>query len=289
MTTLFVTPTFTMPPPTGSVSYSLYQGSGINTATDLASSALPTQLIFDTRAGGPPVGIGTTGNAATMSVSPIFVGTADVAKSVITISASSIAPIQTAVTEGPIKMPLPSLAIVLIAAGLVAFLLIATLFLVVWCRKRSYRRGLHRRAQSEEFGNAPPAGGVIRKLGPAFEKSASAADPFSDIHASEPPTDTDPFADPEKPSHGHTRTGSDSFLSMRPPRAPYTHQPSASTGSTESSRVRKREMEEARRKDMAALTNLVRALDQKERQAQAEGRDRRSLPPVELFKAALVR
>ncbi|KAF8747284.1 hypothetical protein RHS01_11356 [Rhizoctonia solani] len=240
MTTLFVTPTFTMPPPTGSVSYSLYQGSGINTATDLASSALPTQLIFDTRAGGPPVGIGTTGNAATMSVSPIFVGTADVAKSVITISASSIAPIQTA---------------------------------------RSYRRGLHRRAQSEEFGNAPPAGGVIRKLGPAFEKSASAADPFSDIHASEPPTDTDPFADPEKPTHGHTRTGSDSFLSMRPPRAPYTHQPSASTGSTESSRVRKREMEEARRKDMAALNNLVRALDQKERQAQAEGRDRRSLPP----------
>ncbi|CAE6469766.1 unnamed protein product [Rhizoctonia solani] len=277
-----------MPTATGSVSYSLYQGSGVNTATELASSALPTQLIFDSKAGGAPVGVGTTGNAATMSVSPILVGTADVAKSVITTASTSTStPTQTGVFEGPKKLNSRLLAIVLIAVGVVGVLSIAMVFLFIRCRNRSRRRGFHRRAQSEEFGNAPPAGGVIRKLGPAYEKSSSAADPFSDIHASQSPTD--PFADPEKPTDEHARTGSDPFLSMGPPRAPYTHQPSASTGSTESSRVRKREMEEARRKDMAALNNLVRALDQKERQAQVEGRDRRSLPPVELFKAALVR
>ncbi|CEL55062.1 hypothetical protein RSOLAG1IB_01070 [Rhizoctonia solani AG-1 IB] len=255
MTTVIVTPTIAVPTGTGSVSYSLYQGSSVGTATELASSALPTQLIFDSKAGGAPVGFATTGNAATMSVSPVLVGTADVAKSVIATSTSSPIPTQTAILEKAEKLKPPVLAIVLGVVGVVIALSIAMLFCFIWSRNRSRKRKMHRRAQSEEFGNAPPAGGVIRKLGQAYEKSPSAADPFSDIHASEPPTD--PFADPEKPAHGHARAGSDSFMSMGPPRAPYTHQPSASTGSTESGRAKKREMEEARRKDMAALNNLV--------------------------------
>ncbi|KAG9079341.1 hypothetical protein FRC06_007813, partial [Ceratobasidium sp. 370] len=74
---------------------------------------------------------------------------------------------------------------------------------------------------------------------------------------------------------------------MTAPRQPYTHAASASTGSTASSKMRKKEMEDVRQRDMAALNNLARALDHKERAAEREGRDRKSLPPVELFKAAL--
>ncbi|KAG8728608.1 hypothetical protein FRC11_010640 [Ceratobasidium sp. 423] len=282
MTTLVVTPTFSLATATGT--YSLYQGNGVNTATDLASSALPTQLVFDTNAGGVPVGAATTGDVATMSVSPILVGTASVAKSVVAASPtadSTATPSSTSAPQSSRNSNVPILAIVL---ALVAAICISMMFLFLWYRKRARRRGhAHGRAGSEEYGTGPPASDVIRKLGPTFEKSA--ADPFSDAHAAEPPTD--PFADPEKPTY-HARTGSDSFLNMGP-RAPYMHAPSASTGSTASSRERKREVEQARRHDMAALDNLVRALDQKERQAQAEGRDRRSLPPVELFKAALIR
>ncbi|KAH7342162.1 hypothetical protein B0J17DRAFT_626545 [Rhizoctonia solani] len=286
MTTVIVTPTFVVPSATGSVSYSLYQGNGVNTASELASSALPTQLVFDTKAGGVPVGAATTGEVATMSVSPIFIGTADVAKSVVVpttstpTSDSNSTPTE-AIAAKVSRKNAPVLAIVL---ALVAVVCISMMFLFLWYRKRTRRRGhAHGRAGSEEYGTGPPAGDVLRKLGPAYEKSA--ADPFSDAHAAEAPSD--PFADPEKPSH--KRTESDSFLNMGAPRAPYTHAPSASTGSTASGRARKREMEDARQRDMTALNDLVRALDQKERQAQAEGRDRRSLPPVELFKAALIR
>lgn len=286
MTTLVVTPTFSIATTSG-VSYSLYQGNGVNTATDLASSALPTQLVFDTKAGGAPVGAATTGDVATMSVSPILVGTAEVAKSVVATSSttpeSTATPSSTSAPSSSGGRNVPVLAIVL---ALVAVVCISMMFLFLWYRKRTRRRG-HGRAGSEEYATGPPASDVLRKLGTNYEKSASAADPFSDAHAAEPPSD--PFADPEKTTYDHARSGSDSFLNMGAPRAPYTHAPSASTGSTASSRARKREMEEARKQDMAALNNLVRALDQKERQAQAEGRDRRSLPPVELFKAALIR
>ncbi|KAJ1307153.1 hypothetical protein OPQ81_001270 [Rhizoctonia solani] len=257
MTTLVVTPTFPIATATGPVSYSLYQGNGVNTATELASSALPTQLVFDSKAGGVPVGAASTGEVATMSVSPIFVGTADVAKSVVTPSSTSSSDspaTQTSAsgTQSSRSRNVPILAIIL---ALVAVVCISMMFIFLWFRKRARRRGhAHSRAGSEEYGIGPPASDVIRKLGPNLEKSASVADPFSDAHAA--PAPSDPFADPEKPTYGHARTGSDSFLSMRPPRAPYTHAPSASTGSTASSRARKREMEEARKKDMAALNNL---------------------------------
>jgi hypothetical protein len=171
--------------------------------------------------------------------------------------------------------------------ALVAACAIAGLLLFLWHRKRSRRRGQsHSRVNSED-NRAPPAGDVLRKLGgTTYEKY----DPFSDAHAVE---DADPFADPEKAEaqaqYAHTRSGSDSFLSMAAPRPPFTHAVSASTGSSSSGKARKKEMEEARQKDMMALNNLVRALDVKERNAEQEGRDRKSLPPVELFKAALVR
>lgn len=280
-TTLFVTPTETSQP----TSLSLYQGSGINTASDLASTALPTQLVFDTSVAGTPVGAATTGNAATVSVSPIVVGTADVAKSVVTAAPtsdaqSSATPTNTAPasssgsSSGDSSIPIAVIAVVAIVLGALAGLL-----LLLWHRKRTRKRGhSHGRVSSSEDGR-PPAGDILRKLG-TYEK----ADPFSDDHASQ---SVDPFADPEKPAHA--RSGSDSFLSMTPPRQPYTHAVSASTGSSASGRVRKKEMEDARKKDMMALNNLVKALDSKERKAEEAGRDRTSLPPVELFKAALVR
>ncbi|CAE7120609.1 unnamed protein product [Rhizoctonia solani] len=247
MTTVVVTPTFA----TGSVSYSLYQGNGVNTVSEIASTALPTQLVFDTKAGGTPVGAATTGDLVTMSVSPIMVGT--LGKSAVLPTSTSSPPTASPVSQTS-RRNVPIIPIIL---ALVAVLFIAMILLFLWYRKRARRRG-HTRAGSEEYGR-PPAGDVLRKLG-TYEKPA---DPFSDAHAS---PDSDPFADPPAPV-------------VRP----YTHTPSASTGST------KREMEQARKNDMVALHNLARALDQKERQAQAEGRDRRSLPPVELFKAALIR
>jgi len=175
--------------------------------------------------------------------------------------------------------------VVPIIMALVAACAIAGLLLFLWHRKRSRRRGTNHSRVSSEDNRGPPAGDVLRKLGgTTFEKS----DPFSDAHAVEA---VDPFADPEKgeAQFAHARAGSDSFLSMSAPRAPYTHAVSASTGSSASGKARKKDMEEARQKDMMALNNLVKALDVKERKAEEEGRDRKSLPPVELFKAALVR
>ncbi|KAL5635265.1 hypothetical protein ACGC1H_003082 [Rhizoctonia solani] len=268
MTTLVVTPTFVVPSATHAVSYSL--SDGVNTVTEIASTALPTRLVFDTQAGGGvPAGPANTELASAGKSVVASTSTPD----------STPAPTATETTTSPqsSRHNVPILAIIL---ALVGVTLISTMFLFLWYRRRARRRGhTHGRAGSEEYGTGPPAGDVLRKLGPAYEKSA--ADPFSDAHATDM---SDPFADPEKPAHAHS--GSDSFL---PVARPYTHAPTASTGSTASGRVGKREVEEARRKDMAALNDLVRALDQKERQAQAEGRDRRSLPPVELFKAALIR
>ncbi|EUC58810.1 transmembrane protein, putative [Rhizoctonia solani AG-3 Rhs1AP] len=258
MTTLVVTPTFVVPTVAGTVSYSL--SNGVNTATEIASTALPTRLVFDTQAGGGPPVVASTELASA--------GKSVVASTSTSDSASTPTPTEPTSSPQLSRHNVPILAIIL---ALVAATLISTMFLYLWYRKRARRRG-HGRTGSEESGTGPPAGDVLRKLGTAYEKSA--ADPFSDVHASDM---SDPFADPEKPA------GSDSFL---PVARPYTHAPSASTGSA---RVGKREAEETRRQDMAALNNLVRALDQKERQAQAEGRDRRSLPPVELFKAALIR
>lgn len=265
-------------------SVSLYQGNGVNTASELASSALPTQLVFDTSVAGIPVGAATTGNAATVSVSAIPVGTASANKSAITgaptasdSQASSTATLTPTVQAGK-DLTIPIAAIAVVAIVLAAFV---GLLLLVWQRKRTRKRSQsqgHGRASSTDD-SRPPAGDILRKLG-NYEK----ADPFSDDHASQ---SVDPFADPEKASHA--RSGSDSFLSMSAPRQPFTHAASASTGSSASGRVRKKEMEQARKKDMMALNNLVRALDSKERKAEETGRDRTSLPPVELFKAALVR
>ncbi|KAB5589219.1 Transmembrane protein [Ceratobasidium theobromae] len=257
MTTLVVTPTFTLS------SVSFYQGNGVNTATELASTALPTRLVFDSSATGIPI---ETGNAATISVSPIFVGTMDPKLATESTPSPSATPPSTP-SDKP-NTPIAAIIMAVVAVGA-----IAALFLFLWFRKRARRRG-HGRMESAESG--PPAVDVFRKLGPMYDKT----DPFSDANAI-----PNPFADPEKT---HTRADSDSFLNMAPSR-PFTHAASASTGSSASGKVRKREMDEARKRDMSALNDLVRALDQKDRQAKAEGRDRRSLPPVELFKAALVR
>jgi len=270
MTTLVVAPTFMVPSATatGVVSYSLYQGNGVNTATEIASTALPTQLVFDSQAEGARTVLPTISRAKSIAAS-----TSSTPDSTPT---STPTPTETPSSKSTSKRNAPILAIVLALVGVTC---ISMMFLFLWYRKRARRRGhAHGRAGSEEYGTGPPAGDVLRKLGSAYEKSSSAADPFSDAHASEPLSD--PFADPEKPVH--SRSGSDPLVSVA---RPYTHAPSASTGSA----MGKRQAEEARRQDMAALNNLVRALDQKERQAQAEGRDRRSLPPVELFKAALIR
>lgn len=279
-TTLFVTPTGTTAVP----SVSLYQGSGVNTASDLASTALPTQLVFDTSVAGSPVGAATTGNAATVSVSPIMVGTAD-AKSVVTpaptsdtqssaTSTNTASASSSRSSSGDSSIPIAVIAVVVIVLGALAGLL-----LLLWHRKRTRKRSHSHGRVSSSDDHRPPAGDILRKLG-NYEK----ADPFSDEHASQ---SVDPFADPEKPPHA--RTGSDSFLSMTAPRQPFTHAASASTGSSASGKARKKEMEEARKKDMMALNNLAKALDSKERKAEEAGRDRTSLPPVELFKAALVR
>ncbi|KAG8685803.1 hypothetical protein FRC09_014519, partial [Ceratobasidium sp. 395] len=76
-TTLFVDPTFSQPvgvsQPTVTTTFSL--GSNVNTATEVASNSLPTQLVFDSSAVSALLGAATDGNAATMSVSPIVVGT----------------------------------------------------------------------------------------------------------------------------------------------------------------------------------------------------------------------
>lgn len=259
MTTLVVPSlAVTTPAPT---SFSFYQGNDVGTASDVATTALPTQLVFDTTAAG----------AAPSNAKSVVVVTSATPTESSTPTESAAAPIQSSK-----KTTLPVAAIIL---SLVAVAALSAFCLFLWYRKRARRRG-HGRAGSEEYGNAPPATDVLRKLGTNYEKSA---DPFSDAHAA---PSSDPFADP---TPHHTRSGSDSFLNMGNPRAPFTHAPSASTGSSASSKARKREAEEARKRDMSALNNLVRALDQKDRQAQVEGRDRKSLPPVELFKAALVR
>ena len=264
MTTLVVPPTFTLAVPAPApTSFSFYQGNDVGTASDVATTALPTQLVFDTTAAG----------AVPSDAKSVVVVTSATPTSASTPTESAAAP-----SNQSKKTTLPIAAIIL---SLVAVAALLAFCLFLWYRKRARRRGHgHGRAGSEEYGSAPPATDVLRKLGTNYEKSA---DPFSDAHAAPP---SDPFADP---TPHHTRSGSDSFLNMGNPRAPFTHAPSASTGSSASSKARKREMEEARKRDMSALNNLVRALDQKDRQAQVEGRDRKSLPPVELFKAALVR
>ena len=250
------------------LSYSVFQGSGINTATELATTALPTQLVFDSSMVGTSLVV-PTANVPTASVPE---GTAD--------------PKSAAPTSTPESTPTPStssshddLPIAAIIMAVVAAAAIASLFAFLWYRKRARRRG-HTHAGSPDV-RGPPAGDVLRKLGPGYDQS----DPFSDAHA------VDPFADPEKAEHApaHARSESDSYPSMSAPRQPYTHAASASTGSSALSKIKKKEMEVARQKDMVALNNLVRALDHKEKIADREGRDRRSLPPVELFKAALVR
>ncbi|KAG8685039.1 hypothetical protein FRC08_013331 [Ceratobasidium sp. 394] len=249
-------------------SYSVFQGSAVNTATDLATAALPTQLVFDSSVVGTPIGV-PTANVPAASTS--------------TAGLESAAP-----TSTPESTPAPStssshnnLPVAAIIMAMVAAAAIASLFAFLWYRKRARRRGHGHTSTDSHDVRAPPASDVLRKLGPAYDKS----DPFSDAHAE------DPFADPEKAEYApvHNRSGSDSFLSMSAPRQPYTHAASASTGSTASGKIRKKEVEDARQRDMLALNNLVRALDHKERVADQEGRDRKSLPPIELFKAALVR
>ncbi|KAG8742752.1 hypothetical protein FRC10_000966 [Ceratobasidium sp. 414] len=246
-------------------SYSVFQGSGVNTATDLGTAALPTQLVFDSSVVGTPL-VAPTANVPTASVT----GTAD--------------PKSAAPTSTPESTPAPSsssshndLPVAAIIMAVIAAAAIASLFAFLWYRKRARRRG-HTHADSPDV-RGPPAGDVLRKLGPGYDQP----DPFSDAHA------VDPFADPEKAEYApaHIRSGSDSSLGMSAPRQPYTHAASASTGSSASGKIKKKEVEVARQKDMVALNNLVRALDHKERIADREGRDRRSLPPVELFKAAL--
>ncbi|QRV74669.1 hypothetical protein RhiJN_02684 [Ceratobasidium sp. AG-Ba] len=265
-TTLFVSPTFAIPTAT------LFPGTAVGTATDLATNALPTQLVFDSSAANNPLGAVTT--------APV----ADPAQSKVDVVTSTAPPANSTPTSGPTTekndLPVAAIIMAIFAAGAIASLLV-----FLWCRKRARRRGhTHSRVESHDM-RGPPAGDVLRKLGPAsnYEKS----DPFSD--ANEVAVAVDPFADPEKGDVRHNRSGSDSFLSMTAPRQPYTHAVSASTGSSASSKMRKKEMDDARDKDMMALNNLVRALDQKERRAEQEGRDRKSLPPIELFKAALVR
>ncbi|KAG9127223.1 hypothetical protein FRC07_000141 [Ceratobasidium sp. 392] len=285
-TTLIVPPTHSAlaPTPTASVF-------GTNTATELATNALPTQLVFDSSAVTAPLGVATDGNAATISVSPIMVGTVD-PKSAVPVSTSTPPSDPSSIpTEATLKTSSKNdLPIAAIIMAIVAAAAIGALFLFLWYRKRARRRG-HTRSSSH---GADP-GPVLRKLGPGYNEKPSSSDPFSDDHASSAPED--PFADPEKAyaQASHNRSGSDSFLSMSGgvggmPRQPYAHHAaSASTGSTASSKIRRKEAEEVRNKDLAALNNLVRALDHKERKAELEGRERRSLPPVELFKAALVR
>lgn len=272
-------------PPSNTVlasSVSLYQGNGINTASELAGSALPTQLVFDTSVGGP-AGAATTGGAVSASVSPIFVGTAPADKSVIAQpTASDSQPSATSTTAtGPVYSSKGDSSIPIAAIAVVAIVLAAVvgLVLLLWQRKRARRRSLSQSRENSTDGSRPPAGDILRKLG-NYEK----ADPFSDDHASQ---SIDPFADPERPSR--ERRGSDSFLSMTAPRQPFSHAASASTGSSASGKARKKELEASRKNDMKALNNLARALDSKERKAEEAGRDRSSLPPVELFKAALVR
>ncbi|KAG9107966.1 hypothetical protein FRC07_008547 [Ceratobasidium sp. 392] len=281
-TTLIVPPTHSAlaPTPTASVF-------GTNTATELATNALPTQLVFDSSAVTAPLGVATDGNAATISVSPILVGTVADPKSAVPTSTPPSEPSSTPSQASPKSSAKNDLPVAAIIMAIVAAAAIACLFLFLWYRKRARRRG-HTRSSSH---GADP-GPVLRKLGPGYNEK-SLADPFSDDHASSTPED--PFADPEKAyaQASHNRSGSDSFLSMSGggmPRQPYAHHAaSASTGSTASSKIRRKEAEEVRNKDLAALNNLVRALDHKERKAEQEGRERRSLPPVELFKAALVR
>ncbi|KAG8794227.1 hypothetical protein FRC12_000079 [Ceratobasidium sp. 428] len=290
-TTLFVDPTSSQPAGASQPTTTLSLGSAVNTATEVASNSLPTQLVFDSSAVSAPVGAATDGNAATMSVSPIFVGT-DVDPKLSVAPATSTPAPPTAPSSTPSSSsssPKNDLPVAAIIMAIVAAAAIGALFLFLWYRKRARRRGhSHSRVDS-----GPPAGDVLRKLGTTNAVGGGAystdkSDPFSDAHASV----VDPFADPEKaePSNPyHNRSGSDSFLSMTGPRQPYTHSASASTGSTASSKIRRKEAEQARTKDLVALNNLVRALDHKDRKAEQEGRERRSLPPVELFKAALVR
>ncbi|QRW03585.1 hypothetical protein RhiLY_02584 [Ceratobasidium sp. AG-Ba] len=253
-TTLFVSPTFAIPTAT------LFPGTAVGTATDLATNALPTQLVFDSSAANNPLGAVTT--------APV----ADPAQSKVDVVTSTAPPANSTPTSGPTteKNDLPAQRL-------------SWRFSQQAQSPACSRGHTHSRVESHDMrGHLPD---VLRKLGPAsnYEKS----DPFSD--ANEVAVAVDPFADPEKGDVRHNRSGSDSFLSMTAPRQPYTHAVSASTGSSASSKMRKKEMDDARDKDMMALNNLVRALDQKERRAEQEGRDRKSLPPIELFKAALVR